>query len=49
MLLSNSSSFLYGRDPSLLPVPVYAVVTLCDEARLRAEAKLDPILDRDDG
>ncbi|KAE8749510.1 hypothetical protein FOCC_FOCC003776 [Frankliniella occidentalis] len=46
-LLSNSSSFLYGRDPSRLPVPVYAVVTLCDEARLRP--KLDPALDRDDG
>lgn len=41
-LLSNSSSFLYGRDPSRSPVPVYAVVTLCDAKRLQRLERTSP-------
>lgn len=29
-LLENETSFLYGRNPNESPVPIYAVVTLCD-------------------
>ncbi|XP_059216981.1 uncharacterized protein LOC106095522 isoform X2 [Stomoxys calcitrans] len=28
-LLENETSFIYGRNPNVSPVPIYAVVTLC--------------------
>ncbi|XP_054736264.1 uncharacterized protein LOC129243134 [Anastrepha obliqua] len=31
-LLENEKSFIYGRNPNESPVPIYAVVTLCNEA-----------------
>ncbi|KAM7357448.1 uncharacterized protein ACRADG_002798 isoform 2-T7 [Cochliomyia hominivorax] len=30
-LLENETSFIYGRNPNIAPVPIYAVVTLCHD------------------
>lgn len=29
--MENETSFIYGRNPNITPVPIYAVVTLCHE------------------
>lgn len=29
-LLKESSSFVYGQNPSKVPVPVYAMISMCD-------------------
>ncbi|XP_073840378.1 uncharacterized protein isoform X2 [Musca autumnalis] len=33
-LLENETSFIYGRNPNVSPVPIYAVVTLCNTEQL---------------
>jgi hypothetical protein len=32
-LVKNETSFIYGKNPTQDPVPVYAVVTACDDTR----------------
>ncbi|XP_075164312.1 uncharacterized protein LOC142236916 isoform X2 [Haematobia irritans] len=41
-LLENETSFIYGRNPNISPVPIYAVVTLCTtEQRPLPQAHLE--------
>ncbi|XP_011186880.1 uncharacterized protein LOC105214891 isoform X1 [Zeugodacus cucurbitae] len=41
-LLENEKSFIYGRNPNESPVPIYAVVTLCNEPMQKTTVKLTP-------
>nr|XP_014091732.1 uncharacterized protein LOC106618481 isoform X2 [Bactrocera oleae] len=41
-LLENDKSFIYGRNPNESPVPIYAVVTLCNEPMRKTVTKLTP-------
>ncbi|KAI8123196.1 Vacuolar protein sorting-associated protein 62 [Lucilia cuprina] len=33
-LLENETSFIHGRNPNITPVPIYAVVTLCNQDKI---------------
>lgn len=35
-LLENNKSFVYGHNPNISPVPIYAVVTLCPESQIQS-------------
>ncbi|XP_017479588.1 PREDICTED: uncharacterized protein LOC108369100 [Rhagoletis zephyria] len=41
-LLENEKSFIYGRNPTESPVPIYAVVTLCHEPMQKTTLKPSP-------
>uniref|UniRef100_A0A034VQC0 Vacuolar protein sorting-associated protein 62 n=1 Tax=Bactrocera dorsalis TaxID=27457 RepID=A0A034VQC0_BACDO len=41
-LLENEKSFIYGRNPNESPVPIYAVVTLCNQPMRKTVTKLTP-------
>jgi hypothetical protein len=36
-LVKNETSFIYGKNPNLESVPVYAVLTICDETTIEKD------------